>query len=170
MVRDEIVQCPFVSNLIRRKACRMIRRCGYSRSDLEDLEQDLRVRVLEAWPRFDRVRGDERTFVAVVIELAAALILRGRFRQSKRDRLAKRIHRDRLASGESGDYGLFELRDDVRSVSMGLDEALRDLVNRLQLDQATQVARDLGVPRTTLLRWVDKLRTTFTAANLDKYE
>ena len=96
MTRDDVIQSPFVSDLIRNKAGRMRRRGGYSRSDQEDLQQELLLRLLEAWPRFDPRQGEEGAFAYAVINRAVAFVLRGRQRQLRADQAIRQVLSERL--------------------------------------------------------------------------
>jgi DNA-directed RNA polymerase specialized sigma24 family protein len=48
---------PVVSALIKRKARRLAGTCGFTRSDVPDLEQELSMQFCLAAPRFDAARG-----------------------------------------------------------------------------------------------------------------
>ena len=55
------------------------------------------------------------------------------------------------------------------SVLDRLPPKLRDLAERLKGDSLSQIARDTGVPRTTLYESVRRLRQIFERAGLGKY-
>ncbi len=53
---------------VRRAAAWLSRRCGYNRSDREDLLQDLVLELLEQWQRFDPERSKRITFIKQVVD------------------------------------------------------------------------------------------------------
>ncbi len=163
MTRDDVIQSPFVSDLIRNKASRMRRRGGYSRSDQEDLQQELLLRLLEAWPRFDPRQGEEGAFAYTVINRAVAFVLRRRQRQLRADQAIRQVRSERLVREQAcSDAGLSaDLRNDVAGIRSRLPADLRDLAGRLLHDCQADVARELEIPHSTLQRRVRKLRTPF---------
>ena len=58
---------------------------------------------------------------------------------------------------------------DTAEVIAGLTPELRELAERLKADSVSQVARDLGVPRTTLNGRIQELRRRFERARLRDY-
>jgi hypothetical protein len=75
---------PVAQDIIRRKAHKLMRRGGFSSSDLPDLEQDLSLHLLQRMSAFDPRRGDWTAFVAAVVTAWGANLLRTRH-AAKRD-------------------------------------------------------------------------------------
>jgi RNA polymerase sigma factor (sigma-70 family) len=73
----------YVQTLIRIKARQLIRHPGFSRSDQEDLEQELRGHVLKQAHHFDPSLVCVNTFIARVVDSAVAMILRDRRRKKR---------------------------------------------------------------------------------------
>lgn len=163
MTLNDVVQSPFVSDLIRNKARKLMRLGKYSRSDEEDLQQEFLWRLLRAWPRFDPKQGNERAFTFTVIVRAEAFLLRGRQRQLRRDQAVWQASLQRLIEKtEESDRGpSSDQREDVVTICNTLPPDQRDLTKRLGLARPARVARDLKLPRSTLQRRIAKLRTPF---------
>ena len=73
----------YARTLIRVKAKQLVRRPGFSRSDQEDVEQDLFLHLLRQVQHFDPTRGSLNTFVARVVNSAAAMLVRERGRNKR---------------------------------------------------------------------------------------
>lgn len=182
----------FTARLIRRKARQLVGRAGFTRSDREDIEQELRLKLLKHFSSYDPQQGHRHAFVTAVVERHAANLLRDR-QAEKRDH--RRVCSLNVVIADEEDEGPVELGDtigrreldarlgrslrdqqelaelvlDMADVIAGLTPELRDLAERLKADSASQVARDLGVPRTTLNGTIQKLRQRFEGAGLRDY-
>jgi len=73
----------YARTLIRVKARQLIRQPGFSRSDQDDIEQDLLLHLLGQVEHFDPTRGSFNTFVARVVDSAVAMLVRERRRQKR---------------------------------------------------------------------------------------
>jgi RNA polymerase sigma-70 factor (ECF subfamily) len=177
--------------LIRERVKRLIGRHGFTASDRDDLEQDMALHLLECLRRQQQpIEAPEGFFRKVIAEHAVTLI--------RRREAEKRDHR-RLSSlhdkvlDEDGEYverarvvpedhvqtrlhtasrsrlDEVELVDDVAAVLAKLPPDLRDLCERLKHHSITEVARQLGVPRTTLHDAIRRLRQHFEDAGLRDY-
>ena len=65
----------FAAHLIRQKAKQLIRRPEFAKSDQPDLEQELSLRVIEAFPKFDPEVAHWNAFVTTIVERNVASIL-----------------------------------------------------------------------------------------------
>jgi RNA polymerase sigma-70 factor (ECF subfamily) len=177
--------------LIRERVKRLIGRHGFTASDRDDLEQDMALHLLECLRRQQQpIEAPEGFFRKVIAEHAVTLI--------RRREAEKRDHR-RLSSlhdkvlDEDGEYverarvvpedhmqtrlhtasrsrlDEVELVDDVAAVLAKLPPELRDLCERLKHHSITEVAHQLGVPRTTLHDAIRRLRKHFEEAGLRDY-
>ncbi len=178
----------FAAHYIRRKAKQLVRRAGFSRSDVDDIQQQLFQRLLENLAAFDPEQGHFNVFVKTLVERYVANILRDS-RAEKRDR---RQTCSLSTVVEEFDGGPVELGDtisqheldarlgretrdaadlvmDVSQIAAGLPDDLRDLYERLKYGTVSEVARNLGVPRTTVHDRVKRLRRHFDDAGLRNY-
>ncbi len=159
---------PIAQNIIRRKARKLMRRGGFSSSDLPDLEQDLSLHLLQRMSAFDPRRGDWAVFVTVVITSWGAKLLRTRF-AAKRD---YRRNRPLLTASQScqpgDDLEQLELLLDVQQALQRLPGDLRPIAERLQHITIAELACALGVPRTTLYEQIKRIRRRFQRMGLKK--
>lgn len=159
---------PVAQDIIRRKAGKLMRRCGFSRSDLPDLEQGMSLHLLQRMSAFDPRRGDWTAFVAAVVTAWGAKLLRTRY-AAKRD---YRRNRPLLAASQSCQQGddleQLELQLDVQQALQRLPEDLRPIAERLQHLSIAELARELGVPRTTLYESIKRIRGRFQRMGLEK--
>jgi len=81
----DIVSDPFTVTLIKIKANQLCRRADFSRSDYDDLRQDMRMYLLEKAHLFDPQRGNLEAFVISVLKTWAAMRLRHRKRQKRHE-------------------------------------------------------------------------------------
>jgi RNA polymerase sigma-70 factor (ECF subfamily) len=174
---EENVLDRFARGIIRRKVRLLVGRAGFTRQDRDDLEQELVLRLLQSLDLFDPEQAHPNVFITTVIERAVAMILRER-RAKKRDSgVVRSLDQAKAKDGSSaepadprgGGQDRFDLASDLAEVFARLPEELRDLAERLKSQSLSQAARDLGVPRTTLQRQVQRLRQSFEDAGLRIY-
>ena len=177
----------FAKGIICRKARQIIGRAGFTAQDRDDIEQELVLRLLQRLPKFDPAKSHRNVFVTTVIERSVASILRDR-QAEKRDHrrvtslnvmidindegpveMSETISEDARRPGpDRTAEELTQLRVDVAEVVDDLPPRLRDLAERLKVGSKSEVARDLGLPPTTILRWLERLRRGSEKADLKK--
>jgi RNA polymerase sigma factor (sigma-70 family) len=173
----------FARSRISRVARRMIGHAGIKYEDREDLEQEFVADLLQRLSHFDPKRGNQEAFETTLIKRRAASILRHR-RAAKRDyrRLVSLDPLDKEGSAfvaqECGarrgacsrsDQETVELACDVAELLMSLPRPRRDLAERLMYQSVSEIARDMGKPRTTLYTDLGRLRRRFEKAGLKAY-
>lgn len=181
----------FTLGIIRRKVKQLITRAGFRPQDREDLEQELFARVLQSLPSFDPGQAHRNRFITAVVERFVANILRDKL-AGKRDyrricslnvsfdvtyegsiELADTISRRevgaRLGGDPRTDEELAHLACDIADVIRKLPGELQDLAERLKTESVSEIARSMGVPRTTLNESVHRLRRRFERAGLKDY-
>jgi DNA-directed RNA polymerase specialized sigma24 family protein len=84
-IRSDVVSHPFTSELIRRKASQLCRRSDFSRSDEEDLRQDMLTYLWTKARLFDAARGNIEAFVTTAIGSWVGMELRRRRAGKRRD-------------------------------------------------------------------------------------
>ena len=155
----------------------MVGHAGIKKQDRDDLVQELMLRLLQSLRLFDAAQADRKSFVTAVVERNAAKILRDR-RAKKRDGgridwldvLLEALDEEPtdLAIDDRA-AGQADLAIDVADLLARLPAGLRDLAERLKTQTLSQVAREMGVPRSTLQRRVARLRRHFEEAGLRNY-
>jgi RNA polymerase sigma factor (sigma-70 family) len=155
----------------------LVSRAGFTSQDREDLEQELILRLLQSLHLFDPGQAHRNVFVTTVIERAVAMILRERLAKKRDSGVVRSFDQGQTKAGTSpepvdprpSDQEAFDLASDLAEVLARLPDDLRALAERLKSQSVSQAARDLGVPRTTLQRRVERLRKTFEDAGLRIY-
>ncbi len=181
----------FAAGIIRRKARQLVEQARLGHHDREDFEQELTRRLLERLPAYDPARGDWKAFITTVVERATASMHRDR-RAAKRgpgtlislsevidsceggvillaDALTPRDRAARRGLDTWPEQELVQLRADVTEVVAELPPKLRQLAQQLKSKSLAAVARELGIPRTTLREWVREIRIRFEQRGLRNY-
>jgi RNA polymerase sigma-70 factor (ECF subfamily) len=172
----------YAVRLIRYRARQLVGTAGFTEDDVPDIVQDLTVDLLRRLPSFDPARASLYTFVLRVVEHGIARLLQYR-RASMRDHRRCTVslndpvdsdEGERVEFGEVLDQdgtpgglggGSLSLADQValrvglQQVKATLTPELRDLWERLAQGQTlSEIANQLGIPRTTLGYHLKRLR------------
>lgn len=182
----------YAANLIRRKARQLARTAGFTESDREDLEQEMRLDLLKRLLKFDPNKAAQNTFVTRVIERKVSRLMRHRtcgMRDHRRESCSLNdqvddpdcgaVERASTVSEDHAEVRLLRqrrtqeeatrLRLDVEMVLSALPDDLRQVVERLMAETITEAADGLGIPRTTVNDARDRLRAMFEDAGLHEY-
>jgi RNA polymerase sigma factor (sigma-70 family) len=182
---DSLVLSAFVRSMIRRTARQMVGRVGFTAQDRQDLEQELLLRLLQSIAQFDPAQSHFNAYATAVINRQVAMILRQRRAKKRGTRPLQSLdalcgtdhsHFEPPEGSRPGDQtaplgaeGRLDLALDLEALLPSLPPDLRDLASRLMVGSASQVARDLSIARTSMLRQVEHLRRRFEAAGLRAY-
>lgn len=189
--QSSIVSNPFTVTFIRVKAGQLIKRRDFSSSDFEDLQQDMRLYLLEKAHLFDPGRGNLESFVTKAINSCVAMKLRDReFLKRREDKKAISLERTMVEhEGEITDLGhvlleddgqrrtraypksdteQFERREAVEHVMGKLDPDDRDLLLSIAEHGLKETARMRGVSWRQVTNARDRLRKEFEKAGLDR--
>jgi RNA polymerase sigma factor (sigma-70 family) len=182
----------FAAYLIRRKARELAACSGFSPSDRDDIEQELTLVLLRRLDKFDPKVAHYNAFVTTVIERYAATILEHRRAESRCHRRCGGSLNKMLDDGEgnkvemgatlpedqqsvrtgvrfrSGEE-LQELAMDVAQLIANLPPDFADICERLKRDTISVVARDLGIPRSTLRDLLKIVRSRFESGGMREY-
>lgn len=181
----------YARTLIRVKARQLVRRPGFSRSDQDDIEQDLFLHVLNKVHQFDPTRSSLNTFVDRVVNSAAAMLVRERGRNKRSPRegieirsLEMKIEQpegppvpvwasisiadvQRRTGGASlSDAELYELVEGVTSAIAGLPPERQQVCRSLSERNRSETERELRLSRRSMKSAMDRIRHHFTRAGL----
>lgn len=182
----------YAAVLIRCKARQLVGKAGFTWDDVEDLEQEMRLDLLERLAKFDPDKAKRTTFVARVVERKISKLFRDRAREKRDYRRECGSLNDPIQDGEGETveraYTMDQdaadirmgLRDhtredeamlsfDVALVLSGLPENLRPVAQELMDKTITEAAKRLGMPRSTLYGAIARLRPYFEDAGLGDY-
>jgi len=167
----------YATTLIRLKARQLIGKYGFTRSDREDLEQELTLDLLMRLGHFDASKGQPATFVRLVVDRRVASLIRER-KSLARDYRRARHSLDEL-SDEIGDGNLTEPAVDdqhERDLAIDMAEALdtlsdvqRSIAESLRDDPLTEVAREHHCSREAMRRHAEQIRRHLARRGLDQY-
>jgi RNA polymerase sigma-70 factor (ECF subfamily) len=177
----------FAAWLIHKKAKGLVGEHGFRKSDLDDIKQELTLDLLQRLRSFDPRRAQYHTFVAMVVEHGVATLLEHRtaamrdYRREQcslnepvRDDEGKTVERSETVSVEddtsappSGAAG--DLKVDLRAFLDSLPPALRSLALARQRKSVAEIARERGVPRTSLYTDLRRLKAACERAGLGQY-
>ncbi len=181
----------FTCGIIRRKVKQLIGRAGFTRQDVQDLEQDFYLKVLQSLSRFRPTQGHRNKFITAVVERYVANVLRNK-QAEKRDHrrisslnvtieltddgpvelaqtIGSRELDARLGRARRSDEELVQLAIDLAELTATLPETWQVLLQHRRSHSLAEVARMLGVPRTTLNEWMRHIRQRFEKADLRDY-
>ncbi len=183
---------PYAAGLIKYKARKLVGKAGFTASDREDIEQELRLDLLRRLPKYNPKRAQRNTFIARVVEHRVASLIEAQkagIRDYRRCRCslnecfedADGRSVERVDTFDQEDYllrtgaqsrpseELSALAIDVAAVLETLPPELRELCRRLKAETVTEISRDTGVPRGTIYESIKKLREIFKDAGLRNY-
>ncbi len=187
-----LVDDRFIRSIIQRKIRQIIDTSSFANHDREDLEQEIYIRVAKSVEQFDEKVGHLYPFICTIVQRHLANLVRNRGR-SKRgpsrigslslmvtlpdggstelSQLIGEDDRNRRLGRESrlSEQDLMDLQIDLAEEIAKLPEQWRHLLERRQTQSMSEIARDLGVPRTTLNDWMRHIRSRFEEVGLDKY-
>lgn len=181
----------FEFGIIKKKVRQIIGRAGFTKQDRQDLEQELIARLLHSLRSFDPKQAHRKAFVTAVVERDVANLLRDK-QAEKRDHrrigtlnvmievtedgptelaetIGEREFNARRCRDPRSAEDLAQLACDLAEIVAALPDELRDLAERLKTQSISAIARDVGVPRTTLNDTVRRLRQRFEQAGLRDY-
>jgi len=183
---------PYVANLIRRKARQLVGHYGFTKSDREDIEQDLTVDLLRRMPNYDASRSGFRTFATRVVEHAVARMIEYRTATVRDCRLEVRSLQETIAVGDGEQLPVEDLpHEDASLVQRGhssgspadeqdlridLDRALgrltpeqRELCLQLMTSTISEIASAKGMSRARLYEIRREIQAVFEQAGLREY-
>lgn len=182
----------FVKSLVGFKAYQISRTAGFTDADRADLSQELLATVSNGLKSYNPEISPYKPFVRSLVNNKTCNILR---RQRARKRsiaqlvslnvtiqdqesgsielqqtigerdLDRRLGRDRRLSDEEQS----DLRMDLHTVLSKLDPLFQEIIRRRSTQTVVEISRDLGISRTTLQHWLQKIKKIFEDEGLEKY-
>jgi len=187
----ESVLTAYAKSLIKYKARQLTRKPEFSRSDEEDVAQELTVYLLTRAHLFDPNRALSKTFADRVIKSAIAMMLRDRRRLKRapgfsaqsieqtgarpdepvdtlRDALTEADLRRRLGTAVD-DHNRSEAIAAVLEAFQSLPSDLQDLCHRLIAGSEAATAREMGISRRQLRKAIERIRVHFESTGLKDF-
>lgn len=172
------------------KAKTLTRMPMFSADDFEDLQQELMIAYLHAWPNFNPDKGDRRSFIKAAVNNAARNLVvaaeaQKRWTGIKLWSLTETTSEDddalTLADTISSNDGLWDnaylgydhlsadLRHDLDRAIAQLPPDLVRICLLLKTRTITEIAAETGIPRRTIRDAVEKLKKIMGKAGLKIY-
>lgn len=168
----EILSNEYIMTLIRCKAQNLIGKAGYLPCDLKDIEQELFMHLITRLPKFDPAKATIETFADRLVERKIADLMRHN-RAKIRDYTRRSFSLNEELENEEGITEIAEtisqdevdlrmgrynctmeermqLQMDIKLVMAGLPPKLLKIAEMLQSQTLSEIARELGIPRSTL--------------------
>lgn len=179
----------FATKIIRQKARQLIGKYGFSRSDREDLEQDLWLDLIRRWEKHGENVKDPKAFVVTIVDRQIATLIEQRQSKKHSDEDLRSLHT--LVPDEDGrlvpfsevlpsaqaqarnqtdtlsDLASCDLRLDVAEVVRHLPSDLRKVCRLLQGQSQASAARTLKITRGAMRKAVRSIQGRFLSAGLD---
>lgn len=189
MTGYDLVTHPFTTTLIRIKASRLCRRHDFSRSDFDDLRQEMRLYLLEHAHQYDPARGNLDSYVKKAINTWVAMELRRRWRL-KRCPDCNVVSLERTPVECDGDItslgavlmeddgcrllqtviisnlDQFELKEALQHALAALDPFDRALLDQVAEQGVTRTARACGITRRQVEKVLARIREFFEKSGL----
>ena len=173
---------------IRNEARKLIGNAGLTKSDLDDLCQELWVHVLTGLENFDSEKSSATTFILNIVKRRARTMRRDRSREWRRSESfsldmeyndeeegVTSFHNkispetNRLSSLHRSDVEQLELTMDVEQVISNLPIKLRRLCEALKTMGVKEAAKSLGINRRTVTRQIQIIRLHMKNHGLQDY-
>ncbi len=151
------------------RASQLVASYGFSRTDWDDLRQDLLLDYLKRCRHYQSGRGEHRGFIFGVVRNRAARLA---VQQSRRPTFVSGVDDTVLARNSFVAASLpasaksLELQVDVRRVIASLPEHLREVAALLSQMSVAEVRRETGKSRPRIYQMIGELRQAFVEAGL----
>lgn len=175
----------YASRLIKFKARQLCRRPGFSRSDQEGIEQDLRTHLDQRMASYNPARAQRNTFIDRVIERWIISLLRYRFAEKRDPRREECSLNDPVLDADGRVVARHETTPEAGRTWQrlhDLEQDVADLRERLPSDGHRQfmdalargttinaIAGELGISRRAAAKYFAELRQFFDDAGLRDY-
>jgi RNA polymerase sigma-70 factor, ECF subfamily len=171
----------YAAQLIGYKARMLIGHYGFTESDREDLEQELKLDLLKRLSKYDPDRAQLHTFISRLIDHEIASIIEAReagmrdyrlctcsLNDTVEDKEGSMIERQETIDQEDclfltgrisrSQDELHDLSLDIERVMKRLPPELSELCQRLKIQTKIEISRDTGTPRGKINDNIRKLR------------
>ena len=172
----------YADSIIKMKARHLVKTHSFTKDDLDDITQQLRLDLLERTDQFDPQRGTWEGFVTGVIDSRIASIIDHRTMQKRDPRCEECSIHDPITDEDGLPVELVVTMPAGnhcpadRDLAIDLADAVEELPPRLQrlcarrkVTTVTEIAREFGVSRKTVYAWIKRVETVFRAKGLDEY-
>ena len=181
---------PYAVILIRKKARSLVGKYGFTKSDLEDIEQDLSMDLLKRQSGFDPEKSSATTFITIVVNNCVATVIEHRKAEKRDYRIGVYSLDEEIDCGDDSSMLRHELVNqdsylkkswetaqirvanldchlDCKRAIQSLPPALREIALLLCRVSITEAANITGIPRTTINDMRNAIREIFKKMGID---
>ena len=189
---QHVLDTRLVRALVSRKAKSLIGKYGLTRSDRQDIEQELRLDLIERLPKFDPSKSKQTTFIARLLDRKAVDIIRHQMADCRNpfrvecsldedvddgdgtkvprvETIASETKWNRLGAAPRPQNEQVCMAEDVAAVVASLPDDLQDICTQLQDSSQREICRNTGLSRGALRGCLKVIRERFAASGLDGY-
>jgi len=157
------VLVPSINHIITCRASRLSRRWPFRSDDRADLEQGMRLHLIQRWPRFDPNRGTEQMFTEAVLSTWESQQIRDANRLKRKGHHQSRplgsVPESELCSRQWRDVETqLDARDLLERCLERLDPSERALLRLLEVHSERRLEDILGVSRRQIRNQLDLIR------------
>ncbi len=182
----------FAARHIARRARQLIGKARLTLSDIDDIEQHLRLELWKRMDRFDPDRSPWEAFVTAIVDRCVATFLKKRRAQKQQEshpmaylsapvpgedheltelgRMVRPDQQDFLVPRSLNDHQEGRCcEQDVAAVIAALPPELKTICELLPTMSQAKIGRTLQLPHSTVRDRIRRIREIFHAENLDEY-
>jgi RNA polymerase sigma-70 factor (ECF subfamily) len=181
-----------VTRVLRIKARQAAERAGFLADEIQDLEQELATELHAALPRYREAKGKKTTFAARVIERRLIKIVAERDAQKRGGGQRPSSLNEVLGASDGDEIELIDLLDcesvlrrtgrltrplqeqidmgiDLRESLERLPDQLREVADKLERLNPSEISRDTDIPRASVYDAMHKVRERFLKDGIEAY-
>ena len=182
----------YAQTFINLRSVKLVGILGLSRSDIEDIRQDLRIHLLERLPNYDPNKSTKKGFIAMVLNNRIRTIIRLHRTSAEAMDCGTVSLDEQFSDADSQPIRLFEtvdeeevlmnfgiirrrniehaeMRIDVERFLSRLPDRLRELCLMLQEKSVSQIARETGTSRQKIHAELVRMRVLAEQSGLREY-
>lgn len=172
---------PLIITTVRRKSKSLIKKYHYfTESDFDDLQQEFTITVLNNLNHYNTNKSSLKTFISKIIDNKATDLIRYkklRYKAELESDTDLELLMDSISEtddllGEGSNINIIEQLEmsfDIELMCNLLPDHLADLCKLLQTMSINEIVRTTGVSRSTIHRYLKKIKTILTEHDFDDY-
>lgn len=172
---------PLIVTTVRRKSKSLIKKYYYfTESDFDDLQQEFTIAVLNNLNHYNPKKSSLKTFISKIIDNKATDLIRYKRLKYKSEfdsNTDLELMMDSISEtddllGEGSNLNIIEQLEmsfDIGLMCNLLPDHLADLCKLLQTMSINEIVRTTGVSRSTIHRYLRKIKTILTEHDFDDY-
>ena len=159
----------------KKKSAELVGHYNFNSSDREDIEQSLLFSLMDHWPDYQSDKSSPRAFIAWVIKISIAKIVRNRLQEMKFEPTVP-VHVEQLLADQELRESRAEIDDETHTINLKLDihvikeklpADLREIAELLQSHSVTEITQLTGKSRQAIRIAIRQIRKVFEEAGFE---